>query len=292
VNPLIQFTLRDSNRSGPVEQWTHRGLFGLFLVLWILALGRQLPGLGWLSDARWAEAAWLAAAAFLTVSSLARQISLQNALMAAGVIGLVGGAAHWSSLVTQIPFGPLRFPHAVGLSPFQEWFFVPVLIWVVLLLNARGLARLILRPVAKHPNRGLHLLCLSTCLMLAAALALEPFASAVHRYWLWGQTRLPVTWLGVPLSGLLAWTVVSVIASLAATPFLIDKHPRPAPPDRGPAWIWALLNGLFAVGTAVHGLWPAVVVATLSAVAATTLGLVDWRRNARGKPARQHPSGH
>ena len=115
------------------------------------------------------------------------------------------------------------------------------------------------------------------------AMALEPFATAVHHYWLWGETRLPVTWHTVPVSCLFAWASMSIIASLAATPFLIDKHPRPAPPGREPAWIWALMSGLFAAGTALSGLWPATVVAILNAALALGADAVVRRRRSRSR---------
>jgi len=163
---------------------------------------------------------------------------------------------------------------------------VPAVIWVVLLLNARGLARLILEGASKHPNHGYHVLGLSVLLVVAMVMSMEPFASTGHRYWLWGETRLPVTWQGVPLSCLFAWGAVSVIASIAAMPFLIDKHPRPLPPAREPAWIWALLSGLFAIGTAVHGLWPATLMAGVNGALAAGVAFRVWRKRKKVPPDR------
>lgn len=139
---------------------------------------------------------------------------------------------------------------------------------------------------SKHPNHGYHLLGFSVLLVVVMAMAIEPFASTGHRYWLWGETRLPVTWQGVPLSCLFAWGAVSVIASFAATPFLIDKHPRPIPPSREPAWIWALLNGLFALGAAVHGLWPATILAGVSGAFAVVVLILARRQPAKRPPDR------
>jgi hypothetical protein len=257
-------------------------------------LVRQLPSVELLVDESWPEAMLLLAGLLVIVSSLARQISLQNALAAAGIVGLVGGAAHWASYVTGVPFGPLQFPHAFGHSPFQEWFFVPAVIWTVVLLSARGVARLLLEPGARNRNHGWHLLGLSVLLVVVMAMALEPYASSVHRYWLWGETRLPVTWQGVPLSCLFAWGVVSVIASFAAAPLLINKHPRPAPPAREPAWIWAMTSGLITVATALHGLWPASAVAAANGALAVGVDLVTWRRRSRSstEPSRSTEMVH
>jgi hypothetical protein len=273
-----------SRFSERMERWSHRTLLLLFGGAWLWVVLRQFPALPALRTAGWPEALLLVTAAMVTVWTLARQVSLQNALAAAVLVGLVGGTAHWASHATSVPFGPLRFHHALGNSPFQEWFFVPTLLWVVLLLNARGVARALLVTQTPHRNHGLHLLGLSTLLVVAMAMALEPFASTVHRHWLWGETRLPVTWHNVPLSGLFAWGAVSIIASFAATPFLINKHPRPGPPAAEPAWIWAMAGGLFAVGTGAHGLWPAATVGALNAALAVAAGRRVRIRCAAGRP--------
>ncbi|MCU0787703.1 MAG: carotenoid biosynthesis protein [Verrucomicrobia bacterium] len=263
---------------GPTERWMYRSLSLLLGLLWVVVLARQFPALSWLDKADWAEPCLLVAALLFTVSSLARQIPLQNALLAACVIAVVGGAAHWSSAVAGIPFGPIRFPQAQGTTPFQEWFFVPAVLWVVLLLNARGVARLILEPRARHRNHGWHVIGLAAGLMLLMSLALEPFASVVHHYWLWGETRLPLTWQGAPLSALVGWGVVSVIGLMAATPALIDKHPRPARPSTDALWMWVLLSLLLAAGTAVAGLWiPAGAAAANALLALAMFGIARRR---------------
>ncbi len=263
---------------GPTERWMYRSLSLLLGLLWVVVLARQFPALSWLDKADWAEPCLLVAALLFTVSSLARQIPLQNALLAACVIAVVGGAAHWSSAVAGIPFGPIRFPQAQGTTPLQEWFCVPAVLWVVLLLNARGVARLILEPRARHRNHGWHVIGLAAGLMLLMSLALEPFASVVHHYWLWGETRLPFTWQGAPLSALVAWGVVSVIGLMAATPALIDKHPRPARPSTDALWMWVLLSLLLAAGTAVAGLWiPAGVAAANALLALAMFGIARRR---------------
>jgi hypothetical protein len=150
--------------------------------------------------------------------------------------------------------------------PFQESFWMSAVLWVVLLLNARGMARLILAHRSKHRHHGVHLLGLSLVLLLLMVMAMEPFASTVHHYWLWGKTRLPITWQGVPLSSLFAWCVVGSVASVAATPFLIRKRPRPLPLTGEPAWLWILMSILFAVGCASADLWPVTGVAILNGV--------------------------
>jgi hypothetical protein len=281
VNPLLQSGLIRPQSSGAVERWIHRSLWGLLLVLWTAVVAREFPAVAVAVDLQWPAAALLVAAALVTGSTLALQVSLPSAFMAFAVIGLLGGSAQWISHVTGVPFGPVQFPYAYGSTPVQEWFFVPALIWSLLVLNARGVARILLEPLCKHRNHGLHLLALSTLLVVVMVMALEPFATTAHRYWLWGDTRLPVTWQGVPLSCLFASGVVCIITSVAATPFLIDKHPRPGPPASDPAWLWGLMGVLFATGTAFRELWPAATLAGLNSFIALGALLAAWRRRTR-----------
>jgi len=263
---------------GPIERWMHRVLLLLLFLLWTVAFARQFPSIAWIGGADWAEPTLLIVALMVTVSSVTHTLPLQNALMAAGVIALGGGAAHWISHVASVPFGPIRFPEARGSSPFQECFCAMAVLWVVLLSNARGVAHVILERRRKHRNHGLHVIGLSAALAVFMALTLEPFASRAHHYWFWGATRLPFDWQGVPLSALFAWGVVSVIALIAATPALIDKHPRPTPMTTDPLWLWAMMGGLFAAGTAVAGLWAPTGVAIANVLLALALAVVVNRR--------------
>lgn len=235
-----------------------------------LAVLRQCPGISLFPGEEWPEAFLLVAALMVTVSDLARHVSLQNALAASCVIGGIGAFAHWSSDRVGIPFGPVVFHTVEGPSPFQEVFCLLAVVWVLMVLNARGVARLLLQAVSRHPNHGLFLLFLSLLLLLLMVMVFEPFATAVMGYWFWGETTLPISWQHVPLSCLLAWCVVGAVASFGAIPFLISKHPRPRPPSTEPAWLWILFSLLFGVGTGVAGLWPAAVMAAVNGV----IGLV------------------
>jgi hypothetical protein len=246
---------------------------------------RQFPATRFLPDADWPEGFLLVAALLVTGSAYARHISLQSTLMASCVIGFIGAVAHWISEASAIPFGPIHFPGSLDASPLQETFWVSAMMWVVLLLNARGMARLILTRRSKHRHHGLHLMGVSLLLILLMVMAMEPFASTVHHYWLWGETRLPFTWQGVPLSSLFAWCVVGSVASVAATPFLIAKRPHPLPLTGEPAWLWILISILFAVGTALAGLWPATGVAVLNGALGIWVALLAERRRRDGTAA-------
>jgi uncharacterized membrane protein len=93
-------------------------------------------------------AATIALAALASVAALNRQLPLQNVLPAALIAALIGGVAHGLSGNPNIgiPFGPLLFNPESGEKIF---YFVPwtiPLLWIIVVFNARGLARLILRP--------------------------------------------------------------------------------------------------------------------------------------------------
>lgn len=246
------------------ERWLDVGLLYLFIMAWFLVALREIPGMPFLREAFWLDGVFLVMAMLTTVSTLSRQIPFQNVLMAAPIIALIGAAAHWTSFVSGIPFGPIHVLHANGNSIFQEWIAALALVWVVAVLNARGVAHLLLQSRVGRPNYGLHVMLMTAALVVGLGLGIEPFASRVHRYWLWGETRLPVTWYGAPLTCLFAWGSVTLIALVAATAVLIRKHPSPMAPSLRPLLVWTLLNLLFALAGLVNHLWT---------VAATSLGV-------------------
>jgi hypothetical protein len=165
--------------------------------------------------------------------------------------------------------------------------------WVVAVLNARGVARWTLRGRRNHPSVGLWVIGLGSLLVVLLALGLEAYGSAIHRYWLWGPTRLPWTWQGAPLSCVVGWGTVSVVCLMAATPALINKHPTPRGPSPLPVLIWVAVNLLFLISAVRHGLWEvaAVVAAGVTWPVASLLAwwgiqLRNARHGDRGMPAR------
>ena len=124
--------------------------------------------------------------------SIRQLCRLQNALPAALITALVGGIAHGLSANSNLslPFGPIVFKPDAGAKIFG---FVPwtiPLLWVIAIFNARGVARLILRPWRKVKNYGFRLVGLTTLLVVAFDIALEPFAWHVKHFWFWQRTKL------------------------------------------------------------------------------------------------------
>ena len=129
-------------------------------------------------------------------------------------------------------------------------------IWIIAIFNARGVARLTLRPWRKVKNYGFWLIGLTVVLAVAFDVALEPYAWHVKDYWLWRRTKIPITWQGATLLNFIGWASVSLLIMMFATPFLIRKQPgNHSTPDFQPLAIWLGALILFAVGSARVGLW-------------------------------------
>jgi uncharacterized membrane protein len=108
----------------------------------------------------------------------------------------------------------------------------------------------------------------TTLLAVLLDVGLEPFATNVKHYWFWNPTKLRLDWYTAPWINFIGWALTSLLILAFATPALINKKPGqpPAPPDYSPLVIWLLFNLLFATGAAVHHLWPALGVISLSSI--------------------------
>jgi len=222
----------------------------------------QLPG-----KSGWPEAVLLLLASAGTIEALARHLPLQNVLYAASAIALAAGAVTWLDLKTGIPFGPFTIGDNAGPELFKAVPWALPLIWVVAILNSRGVARLILRPWRKTRAYGFWLIGGTAALTVLFDMALEPFASRVKHYWFWGPIKFRLAWEGTPLVNFFGWLVVTLLILAFVTPMLINKNPvHRRPPDFHPLGVW--LGGilLFCAGSATLGLWPAVLLDAIAGV--------------------------
>jgi uncharacterized membrane protein len=214
----------------------------------------------------------LGLAVAVSITALNRLIPLQNIVLAMAITAVLGSVAHGFSAYPRVamPFGPLVFNDTAGPKIFG---FVPwtiPLLWVVALFNSRGTARLILRPWRKMKSYGYWVIGLTTVLIVAFDLALEPFAVRVNHFWLWQPTKIPVTWYDASPLNFIAWGFVALLILGFATPTLIKKQPGSrSAVDLNPFGIWLGAIILFAVGAAKAALWPAVGVD--AAIAVVTL---------------------
>lgn len=224
------------------------GLFGW--VLYRTALGMGEPGT---PDAP--LLALILLSAVNTLTALARQLSWQYVLPAAALTALLGSAAFVSSLYGGIPFGPLVFGPASGESITNKLPWSVPLLWVVVVFNSRGVARLILRPWRKMKTYGFWLIGVTMTLAMLFDLGMDPFLARLNHFWLWQPTKFHLTWQGAPLINFPGWLVVTLFILAFATPLLIKKQPgQRNVPDYHPLFLWVGALVLFAVGAGRHGL--------------------------------------
>ncbi|MBU6401486.1 MAG: carotenoid biosynthesis protein [Verrucomicrobia bacterium] len=243
----------------PAAQHWHRPVFILFLVWLAVGWVTLALGIDWASDNGWAVALFLVLACATTLVSLARRLPLQNVLAAAGVIAAVAGVIELVSVFTDIPFGPRVYTGKLGSRLFHELPWPMPLLWVVVVINGRGIARLILRPWRKTTFYGFWVIGLTCLLAVGFDLSLEPFATQSQRFWLWHAPKSVPAWGSAPWVNFLAWFVTALAALGFATPWLLNKFPVKQPTDYHPLALWMLLNLLFATGCAQHRIWPALV---------------------------------
>ena len=253
--------------------WFHRLLAGLLAGIFTLVLAANCLSLALPGRPGWPEALLLPLATAGTISALARQLPLQNVLLASGVIAALGGAAHTLGVTMGIPFGPFLFGAETGPQLFKTLPWGLPLIWVVAILNSRGVARLILRPWRKNRTYGFWLMGLTAWLMVLFDLALDPFAARVKHYWLWLPTKFAVTWQGAPLVNFFSWAAVSLLILAFVTPVLINKNPVRRAPDFHPLAIWLGAIVLFGLASAPHGMWPVTMLDGVIAILAATFAI-------------------
>jgi uncharacterized membrane protein len=240
--------------------WLHWFLTIVFAATFVLVAVMLFKPLKLPGDAGWPEALLLVSGVACTITSATRRLPLQNVLLATFIIIVIGGAVQSLGAMTDMPFGPFRFGPGIGSEIFNTLPWAVPLIWVLAVLNSRGVARLILRPWRKVSGYGFWLTGITAALTLLFDFALEPFASRVRHYWIWMPTKLPVTWEGAPVSNFLGWAAVAALIAVVIAPALINKQPgKKNVPDFHPFAVWLGAILLFATGCALQGLLAATV---------------------------------
>ncbi len=251
---------------------TISGLAGLcFLcVLGIQFLWSPRPG-----RTGWPEALLVLLTVLATLGALSRSLPVQKILFATIVTGLLGGLAHGLGATTAFPFGPFIYSEAIGPQYFQTLAWPLPLLWIIVILNSRGVAKLILRPWRKLRNYGYWLIGLTAMLVAVFDLALEPFATRGNHYWLWLPTKFPYTWYGAPLVNFLGWLLTTLLILAFTTPALTQKPARTRKnrTDYHPLIVWLLACLLFATSAAQNQLWVAVGLDVFSGIAIAILAL-------------------
>ena len=214
-----------------------------------------LPSLQFAGNPNAPEAVLLLIATASTIFAMERQLPMQNVLLAASVIAFIGGGISALGAISGIPFGPLTFTEELGPKIFKTLPWAMPFIWVVVVLNSRGVARLILRPWRKTKTYGFWLMGLTAVLVMLFILAFDPFAARIKHFWFWTPMKFPLTWQGAPLVNFLGWGIVTLLILAFATPALINKQlSRRSAPDFHPLCVW--LGGIliFGIACAQNGL--------------------------------------
>jgi uncharacterized membrane protein len=263
-------------------QALHRPVFIAFLVclavFWVLlAIGAELP-----KPWQWTEGLLYVAAAATTLISLARRLPVQNVASSGMIIACVSAVVVAFAAKTRVPFGHFEFKEGWGPKVLDYLAWPVPFLWITLILNSRGTARLILRPLRRDRHYGRWLMGSSVLLTLALVLLLEPFGVKVKSYWEWKVQTTFWDWYGAPWSNFVAWAAVTLLIVAFSTPWMIHKRSYPQHAEFHPVVMWISLALYFATGCAVKAIWAPV----LFGVAASALvALLAWRNGRQTPPA-------
>jgi uncharacterized membrane protein len=245
-------------RLSPAAGRWHKPVFIVFLVVWavnwvLLLLRVELP-----AEGRWLEALLPVLAAATSLLALGRRLPFQNVFVAAVVIVGLSTAIVAVGALSGVPFGPVVYS-----DDFAERLFAVVpwpmpLVWVALVINGRGVARLIMRPWRKTNFYGYWVIGLACLLAVVFDLGLEPFAVQVKGWWIWLSGKSVLSWHTAPWVNCLGWFITALAILSLSIPWLINKQPVKQPIDYHPLVVWLLLNLWVATGNAVAHLWLAV----------------------------------
>jgi len=260
------------SRSFDVVKFGERVFFGLLILAWLVVVANLLYSFS--AKNQLTEIVLVFFATSATLFSLARQLPAQNVFLATGIIAFIGTLVFFIGSMTSIPFGPFYYSDNVG-PHFKGVPWITPFVWVIAILNSRGVARLILRPWRKTLTYGWWVIGFTIVLCVLMDLGWEVFAARVKHYVFWTQTRFPVTWYGIPLVNFLGWILTLLLILAFATPALINKNPSrtKSKPDYSPLIVWMLLNAIFLTGAAAHQLWASVIVTGASCVIVTVFAV-------------------
>lgn len=250
-----------------------RALYALsvgFAVL-TLCLQRLQP------DAQWPTGVLLSLAFVANLASQSRSLPLQNVLAGALSIVVVSGIILTVNATLSFPFGSVTYPANGGgfFGPVPWW--LPLL-WVVVILNCRGVARLVLRPGRKSRTFGFRVIGLTAVLAMLFDLGLEPFATQVNHFWGWQPTIHSPIWFGSPWGNSVGWLVTSLVIQVLAAPWLINKRPVQFPPDHHPLGIWLAMNLFLGVTLLFHRHWLPMAAVSTATLVLTALAIRNARR--------------
>ena len=248
-------------RANPFQGWGKKiywGLLALFALLFLFVVCAEVTGSPTFAKTGKALAGLLMLATATTLAALTLRLPGQNVILASAIISVIASAAHTLNGLTSIPFGPCIYTPNIGQEIFHPLPWMIPFIWVLMLLNARGVGKLMLRPWRKVRTYGFWLMGVTVALTVLFDFGMEPFARA-KQLWLWGPTRAGLFWYGAPWINFLAWAIVAGIIMAFVTPTLINKKPEKRGRDYHPLYVWSGLNILLLVSALMNHQWGAAV---------------------------------
>jgi putative membrane protein len=159
----------------------------------------------------------------LTLWRMTRELPLQNVLACAGLIAVLSGVIEIIAVKTGIPFGSFIYTENLGYRLFHLLPWPVPLFWIIILLNSRSFARLILRRSRERKNNGLWVIALAAVLATAFDAVLEAMANANH-WWFWGNSTAIFSLSGAPWTNYVAWLCTSLYILISITPWLLNKR--------------------------------------------------------------------
>ncbi|MCI0747701.1 MAG: carotenoid biosynthesis protein [Verrucomicrobia subdivision 3 bacterium] len=251
--------------NGAVTRWAapwQAPLLIAFLLCWAVNVALAASGVE-LATTGLAEAMLLLLALATTLAALARRIPLQNVVVTAFLIAVISSALLSLAAVWGVPGA---YSDALGERIFGVLPWTLPLIWIVVLINARAMARLILRPWRQSNSYGWWVMGLAGLLCTVFDLALEPLDFGFR---------------------MLAWFLTGLAILVFCTPWLINKRPVKIPTDYQPLVVWASIHVWLAIGNARRGLWLAVWIGLLLNAVVIVLAICGalWKQTANDRPA-------
>jgi uncharacterized membrane protein len=257
--PRLSVSRAEAVRS-PTASLLHKPLFILFLLAWVVYFTLLLLRLDPRGASRWVEGTFLLLGVSTSLVGLARRLPLQSVLMAGMLTACIAGGILAIGIITGTPFGPVFYSHRFGEKIFDTVPWPLPLLWVMLIINGRGVARLIMRPWRKTNYYGFWVIGLACALAVFFDLSFEPFGTYVREWWIWRTSGNILSWYRAPWINFLGWFMTALALLIFTIPWLINKRPIKQPMDYHPLVVWLLLNfGLVAVNAA-NGLLTAAIV--------------------------------
>ncbi len=261
-----------SRPSPSLARW-QKPIFILCLVLWVGNLVLMALAIDQSQGGRWLQGLFLCFATVSTLAGLGRRLPLQNVIGTAAIIMVISGAVISLAAASGIPLGPIHYSTYFGGQVFSVLPWPVPLGWIFLIVNGRGIARLIMRPWRKTNYYGFWVIGFTCLLAVLLDLSLEPFAVYAGRYWIWETPRGVPAWYTAPWVNFLGWFVTALAILTFSMPWLINKQPVKQPIDYHPLILWLMLNAWFGLGNAMHHLWPAVIASGLANAAVATYAI-------------------